>query len=82
MSCAGRRCFQRSSALTQLIAHDYEAHEAVWLSGPTEIVVSVGAYGIVRAYNLRSRKYFITLLEISTFKVYCLWMTLAMQILS
>lgn len=43
-----------STAITQLIAHDREVYDVAWLPGSTDIFVSVGADGSLRAFDLRS----------------------------
>ncbi|EJD34112.1 WD40 repeat-like protein [Auricularia subglabra TFB-10046 SS5] len=41
-------------AITQLIAHDREVYDVAWLPGSTDIFVSVGADGSLRAVYLRN----------------------------
>ncbi|KAG1870108.1 WD40-repeat-containing domain protein [Suillus subalutaceus] len=43
-----------STAITQLIAHDREVYDVAWLPGSTDIFVSVGADGSLRAFDLRT----------------------------
>jgi DDB1- and CUL4-associated factor 7 len=43
-----------TTALTQLIAHDREVYDVAWLPRSTDIFVSVGADGSLRAFDLRS----------------------------
>ncbi|EJD52650.1 WD40 repeat-like protein [Auricularia subglabra TFB-10046 SS5] len=43
-----------SQAITQLIAHDREVYDVAWLPGSTDIFVSVGADGSLRAFDLRN----------------------------
>ncbi|EKM80825.1 hypothetical protein AGABI1DRAFT_112551 [Agaricus bisporus var. burnettii JB137-S8] len=43
-----------STAITQLIAHDREVYDVAWLPGSTDIFVSVGADGSLRAFDLRA----------------------------
>ena len=54
------------SALTQLIAHDREVHDVAWLPGSTDIFVSVGADGSLRAFDLRSLEHSTILYETPT----------------
>jgi len=50
-------------AITQLIAHDREVYDVAWLPGSTEIFVSVGADGSLRAFDLRSLEHSTILYE-------------------
>lgn len=50
-------------ALTQLIAHDREVYDVAWLPGSTDIFVSVGADGSLRAFDLRSLEHSTILYE-------------------
>ncbi|KAJ3487702.1 hypothetical protein NLI96_g3360 [Meripilus lineatus] len=52
-----------SAALTQLIAHDREVYDVAWLPGSTDIFVSVGADGSLRAFDLRSLEHSTILYE-------------------
>ncbi|KAJ3518130.1 hypothetical protein NLJ89_g47 [Agrocybe chaxingu] len=52
-----------STALTQLIAHDREVYDVAWLPGSTDIFVSVGADGSLRAFDLRSLEHSTILYE-------------------
>ncbi|KAJ2913464.1 hypothetical protein MD484_g6951, partial [Candolleomyces efflorescens] len=52
-----------SSAMTQLIAHDREVYDVAWLPGSTDIFVSVGADGSLRAFDLRSLEHSTILYE-------------------
>ncbi|KAL1696182.1 WD40-repeat-containing domain protein [Schizophyllum commune] len=52
-----------SSAITQLIAHDREVYDVAWLPGSTDIFVSVGADGSLRAFDLRSLEHSTILYE-------------------
>ncbi|KAF9264193.1 WD40 repeat-like protein, partial [Marasmius fiardii PR-910] len=51
------------SAVTQLIAHDREVYDVAWLPGSTDIFVSVGADGSLRAFDLRSLEHSTILYE-------------------
>lgn len=51
------------SAITQLIAHDREVYDVAWLPGSTDIFVSVGADGSLRAFDLRSLEHSTILYE-------------------
>lgn len=53
-------------ALTQLIAHDREVYDVAWLPGSTDIFVSVGADGSLRAFDLRSLEHSTILYETPT----------------
>ncbi|KAL5485044.1 hypothetical protein ACEPAI_7686 [Sanghuangporus weigelae] len=55
-----------ASAVTQLIAHDREVYDVAWLSGSTDIFVSVGADGSLRAFDLRSLEHSTILYETPT----------------
>ncbi|KAF8659229.1 hypothetical protein AX16_001889 [Volvariella volvacea WC 439] len=50
-------------AITQLIAHDREVYDVAWLPGSTDIFVSVGADGSLRAFDLRSLEHSTILYE-------------------
>ncbi|KAH8993454.1 WD40 repeat-like protein [Lactarius akahatsu] len=52
-----------STAVTQLIAHDREVYDVAWLPGSTDIFVSVGADGSLRAFDLRSLEHSTILYE-------------------
>lgn len=52
-----------STAMTQLIAHDREVYDVAWLPGSTDIFVSVGADGSLRAFDLRSLEHSTILYE-------------------
>jgi WD repeat-containing protein 68 len=52
-----------STAITQLIAHDREVYDVAWLPGSTDIFVSVGADGSLRAFDLRSLEHSTILYE-------------------
>ena len=52
-----------SQAITQLIAHDREVYDVAWLPGSTDIFVSVGADGSLRAFDLRSLEHSTILYE-------------------
>lgn len=52
-----------TTALTQLIAHDREVYDVAWLPGSTDIFVSVGADGSLRAFDLRSLEHSTILYE-------------------
>ena len=52
-----------ATAITQLIAHDREVHDVAWLPGSTDIFVSVGADGSLRAFDLRSLEHSTILYE-------------------
>lgn len=52
-----------STALTQLIAHDREVYDVAWLPNSTDIFVSVGADGSLRAFDLRSLEHSTILYE-------------------
>lgn len=54
---------ETSTAITQLIAHDREVYDVAWLPGSTEIFVSVGADGSLRAFDLRSLEHSTILYE-------------------
>ncbi|KAF6760051.1 WD40 repeat-like protein [Ephemerocybe angulata] len=51
------------TAVTQLIAHDREVYDVAWLPGSTDIFVSVGADGSLRAFDLRSLEHSTILYE-------------------
>lgn len=51
------------SAVTQLIAHDREVYDVAWLPTSTDIFVSVGADGSLRAFDLRSLEHSTILYE-------------------
>lgn len=51
------------SAMTQLIAHDREVYDVAWLPQSTDIFVSVGADGSLRAFDLRSLEHSTILYE-------------------
>jgi WD repeat-containing protein 68 len=52
-----------STAITQLIAHDREVYDVAWLPESTDIFVSVGADGSLRAFDLRSLEHSTILYE-------------------
>ncbi|TBU44715.1 WD40 repeat-like protein [Dichomitus squalens] len=52
-----------STAITQLIAHDREVYDVAWLPGSTDVFVSVGADGSLRAFDLRSLEHSTILYE-------------------
>jgi WD repeat-containing protein 68 len=52
-----------STAITQLIAHDREVYDVAWLPNSTDIFVSVGADGSLRAFDLRSLEHSTILYE-------------------
>ncbi|PPQ98437.1 hypothetical protein CVT24_004116 [Panaeolus cyanescens] len=52
-----------STAMTQLIAHDREVYDVAWLPDSTDIFVSVGADGSLRAFDLRSLEHSTILYE-------------------
>lgn len=52
-----------SIAMTQLIAHDREVYDVAWLPNSTDIFVSVGADGSLRAFDLRSLEHSTILYE-------------------
>jgi hypothetical protein len=52
-----------STAVTQLIAHDREVYDVAWLPNSTDIFVSVGADGSLRAFDLRSLEHSTILYE-------------------
>ncbi|KAJ3724934.1 WD40 repeat-like protein [Lentinula guzmanii] len=52
-----------SAAVTQLIAHDREVYDVAWLPTSTDIFVSVGADGSLRAFDLRSLEHSTILYE-------------------
>jgi DDB1- and CUL4-associated factor 7 len=52
-----------ATAITQLIAHDREVYDVAWLPGSTDIFVSVGADGSLRAFDLRSLEHSTILYE-------------------
>jgi len=54
---------ETQSAITQLIAHDREVYDVAWLPGSTDIFVSVGADGSLRAFDLRSLEHSTILYE-------------------
>lgn len=54
------------AAVTQLIAHDREVYDVAWLPGSTDIFVSVGADGSLRAFDLRSLEHSTILYETPT----------------
>lgn len=49
--------------MTQLIAHDREVYDVAWLPNSTDIFVSVGADGSLRAFDLRSLEHSTILYE-------------------
>ncbi|KAH8828490.1 WD40 repeat-like protein [Flagelloscypha sp. PMI_526] len=51
------------TAVTQLIAHDREVYDVAWLPSSTDIFVSVGADGSLRAFDLRSLEHSTILYE-------------------
>jgi WD repeat-containing protein 68 len=53
----------RQAAVTQLIAHDREVYDVAWLPQSTDIFVSVGADGSLRAFDLRSLEHSTILYE-------------------
>lgn len=57
---------ETASAVTQLIAHDREVYDVAWLPGSTDIFVSVGADGSLRAFDLRSLEHSTILYETPT----------------
>ncbi|EIW83309.1 WD40 repeat-like protein [Coniophora puteana RWD-64-598 SS2] len=54
---------ETTTAITQLIAHDREVYDVAWLPGSTDIFVSVGADGSLRAFDLRSLEHSTILYE-------------------
>lgn len=54
------------AAVTQLIAHDREVYDVAWLPNSTDIFVSVGADGSLRAFDLRSLEHSTILYETPT----------------
>ncbi|KIY63353.1 WD40 repeat-like protein [Cylindrobasidium torrendii FP15055 ss-10] len=52
-----------AGAVTQLIAHDREVYDVAWLPQSTDIFVSVGADGSLRAFDLRSLEHSTILYE-------------------
>ncbi len=52
-----------STALTQLIAHDREVYDVSWLPSSSDVFVSVGADGSLRAFDLRSLEHSTILYE-------------------
>lgn len=52
-----------STAITQLIAHDREVYDVAWLPTSTDLFVSVGADGSLRAFDLRSLEHSTILYE-------------------
>lgn len=52
-----------ATAVTQLIAHDREVYDVAWLPNSTDIFVSVGADGSLRAFDLRSLEHSTILYE-------------------
>jgi DDB1- and CUL4-associated factor 7 len=52
--------------MTQLIAHDREVYDVAWLPNSTDIFVSVGADGSLRAFDLRSLEHSTILYETPT----------------
>jgi DDB1- and CUL4-associated factor 7 len=54
------------AAVTQLIAHDREVYDVAWHPGSTDIFVSVGADGSLRAFDLRSLEHSTILYETPT----------------
>ncbi|CED83112.1 Palmitoyl thioesterase [Phaffia rhodozyma] len=54
---------QTSTAVTQLIAHDREVFDVAWLPGGTEVFVSAGSDGSIRAFDLRSLEHSTILFE-------------------
>ncbi|KAL7410470.1 WD40-repeat-containing domain protein [Mrakia frigida] len=54
---------QASVAVTQLIAHDREVYDVAWLPGGTDVFVSVGEDGSLRAFDLRSLEHSTILYE-------------------
>ncbi len=59
---------ETASAVTQLIAHDREVYDVAWLPSSTDIFVSVGADGSLRAFDLRSLEHSTILYETPTSK--------------
>lgn len=57
---------ETASAVTQLIAHDREVYDVAWLPSSTDIFVSVGADGSLRAFDLRSLEHSTILYETPT----------------
>jgi len=57
---------ETATAVTQLIAHDREVYDVAWLPGSTDIFVSVGADGSLRAFDLRSLEHSTILYETPT----------------
>jgi WD repeat-containing protein 68 len=56
---------ENAQAVTQLIAHDRAVYDVAWLPGDTNIFVSVGADGSLRAFDLRSLEHSTILYETS-----------------
>jgi WD repeat-containing protein 68 len=54
---------EAGAAVTQLIAHDRAVYDVAWLPGSTDIFVSVGADGSLRAFDLRSLEHSTILYE-------------------
>ncbi|TIA92112.1 hypothetical protein E3P99_00714 [Wallemia hederae] len=54
------------TAITQLIAHDREVYDVSWLPRSSDIFVSVGADGSLRAFDLRSLEHSTILYETSS----------------
>ncbi|KAL0956129.1 hypothetical protein HGRIS_002295 [Hohenbuehelia grisea] len=55
-----------STAITQLIAHDREVYDVAWVPGQTDLFVSVGADGSLRAFDLRALEHSTILYETPT----------------
>jgi len=55
-----------STAITQLIAHDKEVYDVAWVPGQTDLFVSVGADGSLRAFDLRALEHSTILYETPT----------------
>jgi WD repeat-containing protein 68 len=54
---------EAAQAVTQLIAHDRAVYDVAWLPTSTDIFVSVGADGSLRAFDLRSLEHSTILYE-------------------
>ncbi|TBU22622.1 hypothetical protein BD311DRAFT_811363 [Dichomitus squalens] len=52
-----------STAIIQLIAHDREVYDVAWLPSSTDVFVSVGADGSLRAFDLHSLEHSTILYE-------------------
>jgi len=58
-------------AITQLIAHDREVYDVVWLPNLRDIFVSVRADGNLRAFDLQSLEHSTITKESGSADVYC-----------